>query len=213
MKNQIINKIKEEKIIAIIRGVYGDDCVKLGKLLADNGIHLMEVTFDMSKEDNTPTLSAIKRLSSEVDNVFVGAGTVTNLDYLNKAIDNGAKFIVSPDCNEEVIKETVSRGLVSLPGATTPTEVMQCVRAGADFVKLFPIGSFGAGYLKAVKAPLSSINLLAVGGVNEKNAGEFIKDGACGVGVGCVANKALIKDGKWDELEKLIKELKQSVNF
>ena len=211
MKQEIIEQIKSEKIIAIIRGVYGDDCVKLAKLLVENGIHIMEVPFDISKQDNSCTIDAIKRIKNEVPNVIVGAGTVVSVDLVNKAKDAGARIIVSPDSNEDVIRETIKYGLVSMPGAVTPTEIMFAKRCGADFVKLFPAYNLGPSYIKAVMAPINNVPLLAVGGVNEKNAFEFIKAGAVGVGVGCVANKKLIQDNDWETIEKIIKELKLNV--
>lgn len=154
MKQEIIECIKREKIIAIMRGVYGDDCIKLAKLLIENGIHIMEVPFDLSVEDNSNTINAIKRIKNEIPNVIIGAGTVVNVDLLNKAKDAGAQIIISPDSNEEVIKETIRSGMVSIPGAVTPTEVMFAKKCGADFIKLFPASNLGASYIKAITSPM-----------------------------------------------------------
>ena len=100
-----------------------------------------------------------------------------------------------------------------MPGAMTPTEIRQAYAAGADFVKVFPAGTLGSGYIKAIRGPLNNIPLLAVGGVSEKNAGEFMKAGCVGVGVGGnLVNKDWITQGQWDKITLLAKELCASVN-
>ncbi len=212
MRQDLIERIRREKIIAIIRGIYGDDCVKLANLLVEKGIHIMEVTFDLRSNDHSNTLDAIKRIENEVKGSVVGAGTVVSVELLNKAIETGACFIVSPDFNEEVIKQTIENGLVSIPGAATPTEIMSCMRAGADFVKIFPAANLGVGYIKAIRSPLSQVELVAVGGINESNVEDFLKIGVVGVGVGCVADKKLISENRWDELELKIENLVSKVN-
>ena len=137
----------------------------------------------------------------------MGAGTVTSLEMLEGAYNAGAKFIVSPDTNPEVIKATVEKGMVSMPGAMTPTEIITAYKCGADFVKVFPVLNLGADYIKAVRGPYNHIPLLAVGGVNEKNMGDFIKAGACGVGVGGnLVNKDWIAKGEFEKITELAKE-------
>ena len=136
-----------------------------------------------------------------------GAGTVTSLEMLELAKNAGAQFIVSPDTNEEVIKATVAGGMVSMPGALTPTEIVTAHRYGADFVKVFPTANLGASYIKAIRGPINHIRLLAVGGVNEKNIGEFLKAGVNGAGVGGnLVNKEWIKNGEFDKITALAKE-------
>ena len=145
--------------------------------------------------------------------MIFGAGTVTTLEMLELAKSAGAQFIVSPDTNEEVIKATVKNGMVSMPGAMTPTEILTAYRYGADFVKVFPTSNLGAAYIKAIRGPINHVRLLAVGGVNEKNIGEFIKAGACGAGVGGnLVNKEWIKAGKFDEITALSKEFVANAN-
>ena len=114
--------------------------------------------------------------------------------------------------NEAVIARTRELGMVSMPGALTPTEIVKAYNAGADIVKVFPIGNLGAGYLKAVKAPLSHIPMAAVGGVNEKNAADFIKAGAAGLGVGGnLVNKEWIANGEWDKITALAQAFTDAV--
>jgi 2-dehydro-3-deoxyphosphogluconate aldolase/(4S)-4-hydroxy-2-oxoglutarate aldolase len=206
MREQIIEKVLEHKIIAIVRGVYGEDCVNLAKALYKGGIKMMEVTFDQSKpECLNQTSDTVKMLVDEMgDKMAIGAGTVTSLAMLELAKNAGAQFIVSPDTNEKVIRATVEGGMVSMPGAMTATEVLTAYSYGADFVKLFPIGNLGSSYVKAISAPINHVRLLAVGGVNENNIKEFLDAGAVGAGVGGnLVNKKWIAAGEFDKITDL----------
>lgn len=209
MREQIIQKVLDKKIVAIVRGVYGEDCVNLARALCEGGIELLEVTFDQSKPESlNRTSDTIRQLVQALgDKMIFGAGTVTTLEMLELARKAGAQFVVSPDTNEEVIKATVAAGMVSMPGALTPTEIVTAHRYGADFVKLFPAGTQGTAYFKAVTAPLNHIRLLAVGGVNEKNIADFMAAGAVGAGVGGnLVNKTWIANGEFDKITALAKE-------
>lgn len=213
MREQIIQKVLEKKIVAIVRGVYGEDCVNLARALCEGGIELLEVTFDQSKPELLERTSDTIRMLNEHlgDRMLFGAGTVTSLEMLELAKGAGAQFIVSPDTNEAVIRATVAAGMVSMPGALTPTEIISAHSYGADFVKVFPAGTQGTGYLKAVTAPLNHIRLLAVGGVNEKNIADFLAAGAVGVGAGGnLVNKTWIANGEFDKITALAKEFTEN---
>lgn len=215
MREDIIQKVLSKKIIAIVRGIYGEDCVKLAQALFDGGIELMEVTFDQSKpQEFSRTSDTIRQLASCLgDKMAFGAGTVTSVDMLKMAKMAGAQFIVSPDTNEAVIKATVAGGMVSMPGAMTSTEILTAYSYGADFVKVFPTSSLGTAYLKAIRGPINHVRLLAVGGVNEKNIGEFLRAGADGVGVGGnLVNKEWIARGEFDKITALAKEFITNMN-
>lgn len=215
MRETIIEKVLEKKVIAIVRGVYGQDCLNLAKALHAGGVDLLEVTFDQSSPETlNRTSDTVKLLCDELGSEMIfGAGTVTTLEMLNLAIEAGAKFIVSPDINEEVIKATVAAGLVSMPGAMTPTEIVTAHRYGADFVKVFPTSNLGASYIKAVRGPLNHIRMLAVGGVNEKNIAEFMAAGVVGAGVGGnLVNKKWIADGEFDKITELAKTMIANAN-
>jgi len=210
MRDIIIQKVMDKKIVAIVRGVYGADCVNLAKALYAGGVEMMEVTFDQSKpEAFNRTSDTIAQLVQEMgDKMIFGAGTVTSLETLELARQAGAKFVVSPDTNEAVIKATVAAGMVSMPGAMTPTEILTAHEYGADFVKVFPTSGLGASYIKAVCGPINHVRLLAVGGVSEKNVGEFLKAGCVGAGVGGnLVNKEWIKNGEFEKITALAKEL------
>ena len=212
MKN-VVDIVQETKVVAIVRGL-GSGYEKLAQALFDGGIRAVEVTFN--QKDSTQwekTTNAIREIKALMgDKMAVGAGTVTTVELVQLAFDAGAEFIVSPDVNEDVIRRTKELGMVSMPGALTPTEVLQAHKAGADFVKVFPAGTLGSGYIKAIRGPLNHIRLLAVGGVSEKNAGEFMKAGCAGVGVGGnLVNKDWIAAGEFDKITELSRELCDSV--
>ncbi len=214
MREQIIQKVLERKIVAIVRGVYGEDCLNLAKALYEGGIELLEVTFDQSKPEALGrTSDTVKLLVEELgDKMAFGAGTVTSLEMVELAHQAGAQFIVSPNTNEAVIRATVEKGMVSMPGAMTATEVLDAYSYGADFVKLFPIGNLGASYVKAICAPINHVPMLAVGGVNEKNIKEFLDAGAVGAGVGGnLVNKAWIAAGEFDKITALAREFTQNI--
>ena len=215
MREEIIKKVLEKKVVAIVRGVYGEDCLKLAKALHAGGVDLLEVTFDQSKPESlSRTSDTVKLLCQELGEEMVfGAGTVTSLEMLKLAVDAGAKFIVSPDTNEEVIKATVAAGLVSMPGAMTPTEILTAHRYGADFVKVFPTSNLGAAYIKAICAPLNHIRLLAVGGVDEKNIAEFLAAGVVGAGIGGnLVNKKWIQSGEFEKITEVAKKIIANAN-
>ena len=151
----------------------------------------------------------IAQLVSQMgDKMIFGAGTVTSLQTLELAKNAGARFVVSPDTNEAVIKATVAAGMVSMPGAMTPTEILTAHEYGADFVKVFPTSGLGASYIKAVCGPINHVRLLAVGGVSEKNVAEFLKAGCVGAGVGGnLVNKEWIKNGEFEKITAVAKEL------
>ncbi len=212
MREDVIKIIEKEKIISIIRGIAPEDAVKVAKALYDGGIKLVEVTFDQSNPDKfINTVNAIKAIKEFAgDKMCVGAGTVITKEQVDLAYSAGAQYIVSPDTDEEVIKRTVELGMVSLPGSYTPSEAKKAHNAGADFVKVFPCSS--ASYIKAIKAPLSHIKFLAVGGVSVDNASEFIKAGAVGIGVGGnLVNKEWIKNGEFEKITKTAKQLVERI--
>lgn len=214
MRKQIIEKVLEHKIIAIVRGVYGEDCLKLAKALCEGGIKLLEVTFDQSKpEALNKTADTVKLLVEKLgDKMAFGTGTVTTLEMVELAKNAGAQFIVSPNTNEKVIRATVEAGMVSMPGAMTASEVLDAHEYGADFVKLFPVGNLGTSYVKALCAPINHVRMLAVGGVNEKNTKDFLAAGAVGVGVGGnLVNKEWIAAGEFDKITELARTFTENI--
>ena len=214
MKDQITELVLETKVIAIIRGL-DSGYEELVQAMYDGGIRAVEVTFNQKDpalwQKTTDAIRAIRALMG--NKMAVGAGTVTSVGLTELAYEAGAQFIVSPDTDPDVIRRTKELGMVSMPGALTPTEIKQAHKAGADFVKVFPAGNLGSGYIKAVRGPLNHIRLLAVGGISEKNAADFMKAGCVGLGVGGnLVNKEWIKNGEWDKITALAKEFMNAVN-
>ena len=214
MRENTIKKVLEEKVIAIVRGVDPEACMKVADALYAGGIRLMEVTFNQKDPASfKDTAEAISRISKAYEGkMLVGAGTVTTPELVEIAVEAGAKYIISPDTNVDVIRRTVELGAVSMPGALTPSEVLLAHRTGADFVKLFPVGNLGTAYVKALCAPISHVKMLGVGGINEDNAADFIKAGVVGVGVGGnLANKKWIEAGEFDKITEVAKKLVANV--
>ena len=217
-KEENLMNVKEEiarkRLIAIVRGLPGEQLEGLANALLSGGISLMEITFNQAKPETwAQTADGIAMLGKKfAGRILPGAGTVVTLEQLTMAYNAGAQYIISPNVDEEIIRRTKELGLVSLPGAFSATEIVTAYKAGADFVKVFPVGNLGPAYIKALKAPLSHIPLMAVGGVNEKNAAEFIKAGASGLGVGGnLVNKEWIANGEWDKITALAAEFVKAV--
>lgn len=207
-----VSTILESKVIAIVRGLDGG-YEPLAQAMYDGGIRAIELTFNQKDPtQHTKTTDGIRKIRELMgDKMLVGAGTVTSVELAEMAYEAGAQFIVSPDTDPDVIRRTKELGMVSMPGALTPSEIKQAHKAGADFVKVFPVGNLGSGYIKAVRGPLNHIRMLAVGGVSEKNVAEFIKAGCVGVGVGGnLVNKDWIANGEFDKIRALAQELCQN---
>ena len=214
MRETVINEICKQKVIAIVRGVSAQEAVDAAKALCEGGVTLIEVTFNQkSPESFVDTVKAIRSIKEQMgDKMLVGAGTVTTPELVEMAAEAGASYIISPDTDSAVIAKTRELGLVSIPGAYTPTEAKQAYNAGADFVKLFPCVGNAPAYVKAICAPLNHIRFLAVGGVNAENASDFLKAGALGVGVGGnLVNKDWIKAGEFDKIRDEAKKYVASV--
>ena len=216
MTQKIIDNVKQKKLIAIVRGMEPDYMLSLGQALYDGGIDMIEVTFNQSATDHyAATVKGIEILKEYFqDRVLVGAGTVLTTEQVDLAKAAGAGYIITPSTDPEVISYAKEQNLVAMPGALTPSEAVAAWKAGADFVKIFPAGNLGPAYLKAIRAPLSHIPFLAVGGINEKNIPDFLKAGAAGFGVGGnLVNKEWIMNGETDKITQLAKAFVQAVSM
>ena len=209
MSNSIIKSVEENKIIAIVRGVSRDALIPLAEALYEGGIRLLEITFCADgKASDTDTADNIAMLAKRFEGrMSIGAGTVLTESQVELVAKAGGKFIISPDTNQAVINKTKELGLVSIPGALTPSEITAAARAGADFVKLFPVTSLGPEYIKAVSAPLSHVKLLAVGGVDLGNIKTYLRAGVCGFGLGSnIVDKKLISASAFGSITALAKK-------
>ncbi len=206
------NIIDENKLIVIMRGLNEQQAVDCANAMYNGGVRLIEVTFDGSKPVNE-TGDIIKRLNKEFESkLFIGAGTVVTKAQLNCAKDAGAKYIISPNTDKKIIKLTKKMGIVSIPGALTPTEVLTAHNAGADYVKIFPIAAFNESYLKDLSGPVGYVKYMAVGGVDINNMHKFFKMGAMGVGIGGgIVNKEYIKSGQFDKITEMARDFTNKI--
>ena len=210
MKEEIEKTVREKRIVAIVRGFAPDICLKLAEAYAKGGIGLVEVTFNQrAPETWKDTATAIKAIRERfAGTVRVGAGTVLTEAQLSMCIDAGGEYMITPNVNVSLIRSCVAKGLVAMPGAMTPSEAVDAWEAGASFVKIFPAGSLGPGYVKAICAPLSHIPFLAVGGISPDNVADFIRAGCVGAGVGGnLTNKEWIASGAWDKVAEVARLL------
>ena len=213
-KQQMIDIIKREKLIVIVRNIPSEKIVALAESMINGGINCMEVTLDQQSDDNYKnTLQSISVLCETFgDKLFVGVGTAMTAQQVKLSAQAGAKYVISPNVCREVIEETNKHNLVSIPGALTPTEIADAYSFGADFVKVFPISNIGVDYFKAIKAPLSHIPLLAVGGVRPEIIKDYSLAGACGFGVGGnLVNKQWIADNRFDLLSNEARRYRDAV--
>ena len=176
-------------LVAILRGLEPERALDVAWALLDAGFDILEVPM------NSPNpVGSIEKIAAALgDKALVGAGTVLTTAQVDELADCGAQLVVSPNCNPAVISHTAKRGMVSLPGVLTPSEMFAAIEAGATGLKIFPAELFSAAGVKAAKAVLPShIPVYVVGGINAGNMGEFLAAGAAGFGMG----SAVFKPGK-----------------
>jgi len=211
MNKEVIEKsVRDTRIIAIIRGFEPEVCLHLAEAYYEGGIRMVEVTFNQKEPSSWPqTAAAIRSIRERFGaDLHAGAGTVLNVEQLTMMQDAGGEYMITPNVKPDLIRECVRRGLVAMPGALTPSEAVDAWDAGASFVKIFPAGSLGPAYVKAVRAPLSHIPFLAVGGISPDNVADFMKAGCVGAGVGGnLTNKEWIAAGSWDKIAATARSL------
>ena len=173
-------RIEREGIVAVIRLDQAALLSRVVEALVAGGVHAIEVTMTVPG-----AIESIRRLAASAsDDVLLGAGTVLDPDTARRAIDAGARFVVSPVFRPALIEACHAAGMPALPGCYSPTEILAAWDAGADIVKVFPAGGLGPAFFKDVRAPLPQVKLMPTGGVSIDNAGEWIRAGAVAVGVG-----------------------------
>jgi 2-dehydro-3-deoxyphosphogluconate aldolase / (4S)-4-hydroxy-2-oxoglutarate aldolase len=178
---EVIKQIKDTGVIPVVRASSADEAMRAIDAIREGGISILEIT--MTVPGAVALIEQVSKLYGDV--ATVGAGTVLDPETATACISAGAKFVVSPALNLDTIACCQRHDVAVMPGALTPTEVVQAWNAGADFVKVFPAGAVGGpSYLKALKAPLPQIELVPTGGVSLKTAADFIKAGAAALGVG-----------------------------
>lgn len=191
-KAEVIEKIIAGGVLPVVRAESRDEARKVIEAIVKGGISIIEITMTV------PDAVSLIREVSGSEGLLIGAGTVMDPETARDCIDAGAKFIISPALNFETITYCNQEGIVVIPGALTPTEVVNAWNAGADFVKIFPADSMGgAKYLRSLKAPLPHIRLIPTGGVIQETAADFIRAGAEAVGVGAdLCDLKAIREGR-----------------
>jgi len=207
-RKELLSRLKECAVAAVVRS---DDTAKaLAAVQAcfDGGVKAIEITFTVPEP-----LKTIKAVRDKFgDKVLLGAGTVLTVKEADDAIKAGARFIVSPVTDLDVVKFCNSKDVAVMPGAMTPTEIYSAWRAGADWVKVFPASMFGPKYFKAIKAPLPQVPIMPTGGVSAENAGEWLAAGAEALAVGGeLVDKKAMQDGRFEVITKNAQALMAAV--
>ncbi|MBZ4666336.1 bifunctional 4-hydroxy-2-oxoglutarate aldolase/2-dehydro-3-deoxy-phosphogluconate aldolase [Mahella sp.] len=207
---EVVGNIKNERIIAIIRGIDDAHIERTIEALLKGGISIMEITM------NTP--GAIDMIKNMVQrwgsDIMIGAGTVMTPQAAYDAISAGAQFIVCPHTDKRIIDLAKAMGKAVLPGAMTPTEIATAMQSGADLIKLFPAATLGPSYVKQLLGPFNDVPFIAVGGINIDNAYSFIQAGAVGLGIGGeLVNRQMIYQDKYDSVTELARTFIESVSI
>jgi len=209
---EVLAKIIEEGVVPVIRVSSAGEAFEVAKAIKEGGITVIEVTMTVPG-----AIDVIKEVSQKFgQEVLLGAGTILDPETARMALLNGARFLVTPALNLEVIKMSNRYSAVVIPGALTPTEILTAWEAGADLVKVFPIAQVGGpAYIRAIQGPLPHIPLVPTGGVNLQNAGEFIKAGAAAIAAGGeLVDKKAVAEKKYSVIvanaQKFLGEVKKA---
>ena len=208
-KAEVIQHIKDTGIIPVVRATSADEAMRAIDAIREGGISVLEITMTVPG-----AIKVIEQVSQRYGkDALVGAGTVLDPEIAEACISSGAQFVVSPALNLETIACCRRLDVAVMPGALTPTEVVQAWNAGADFVKVFPAGAVGgASYLKALKAPLPQIELVPTGGVSIITAPDFIRAGAAALGVGTdLVDIEALREGQAAHITERAKQFLQIV--
>ncbi|WP_141501911.1 bifunctional 4-hydroxy-2-oxoglutarate aldolase/2-dehydro-3-deoxy-phosphogluconate aldolase [Paenibacillus luteus] len=206
--NDMLKLLLQHKIVAILRGIEDKDADAAAQALIDGGIHMMEITM------NTNGAAAMIEgwRTKFGGKAAVGAGTVTDVALAEQAVAAGAQYLISPNLDEEVIAFGRERGLSVWPGVMTPTEIVKAWKAGADAVKIFPMGTLGIGYLQEIRGPLNEIPMIATGGVDLHNIADYFKAGANAVGMGSkLVNMQWVREGRFDLITERARQFTEAV--
>ena len=207
-KKQIVAKVEELGLLAVIRGPSADLTVKMVEALVAGGVLGIEITY------STPDAEGVVRtLAGKFgDRILLGMGTVTEPAQVERAKAAGARYLVSPVCDPDLIRAMVASGLPVMAGCLTPTEIFQTYKLGADVIKIFPGSLAGPSNIKAVHGPLPEIPMMPTGGVSADNVKDWFDAGAIAVGAGSnLCPPALAKAGQFEEITKISAEFVQVI--
>jgi 2-dehydro-3-deoxyphosphogluconate aldolase/(4S)-4-hydroxy-2-oxoglutarate aldolase len=207
-KTEMLEKVKELGLLAVIRGPSAELTVKMVEALIAGGVLGIEITY------STPNAEQVVRTLSKMfgSHIVLGMGTLTKPEQTLSAKEAGANYLVSPVCEPGLVKSMVDSGLLTMAGALTPTEVLQAYNLGSDVVKIFPGSLGGPAYVKALKGPFPYIPMMPTGGVSANNVAEWFATGVVAVGAGSeLCPPQLAKEGKFDEITRRAAEFIQVV--
>jgi 2-dehydro-3-deoxyphosphogluconate aldolase / (4S)-4-hydroxy-2-oxoglutarate aldolase len=197
-KEEVRARIEELAIVPAVRASNKEDALFAAEAVSRGGIPIVELTMTVPK-----ATELIAHLIKKHPHMVVGAGTVLDLETAHACLAAGAKFITSPGLDLEIVAFAVKAGVIVMPGVLTPSEIIAAVKAGADFVKIFPCSLVGGvDYLHALKAPFPKVKFIAAGGVNQQTAGKYLAAGATAVGIGTdlIPPRAIaIREAHWIE--------------
>ncbi|HJW90175.1 MAG TPA: bifunctional 4-hydroxy-2-oxoglutarate aldolase/2-dehydro-3-deoxy-phosphogluconate aldolase [Anaerolineales bacterium] len=207
-KEQVLSRLKEIGLIAVIRGPSPELTVQMVEALVAGGVLGIEITY------STPKAAEVVRTLDQKygERIVLGMGTLVKPEQAEEAKAAGARFLVSPVCEPELGRAMIATGLAIMIGAITPTEVYQAYCLGSDVVKIFPGSLVGPAYIKSLKGPFPYIPMMPTGGVSATNVGEWFAAGVFGVGAGselCPTN--LAKEGRFDEITRRAEEFMRAV--
>lgn len=196
-------------IVGILRNISMEDVGRILPLYEQAGLTTVEITM------NTPHAEEIIHctVARHAGRLNVGAGTVCDVDELERALNAGAQFIVTPVLDEQVVIACVQRRIPVFPGAYTPSEILKAWTIGASMVKIFPATSLGHSYIKDLKGPLPQIKLMPVGGIDLDNCADFMAAGADALGIGGkLFDKKLIEGRNWESLQAHFEMYVEKIN-
>jgi 2-dehydro-3-deoxyphosphogluconate aldolase/(4S)-4-hydroxy-2-oxoglutarate aldolase len=187
-------------IIGIMRNIPREYTESIGHVYQQSGLTCLEVTMNSAGAEET----IASLVNTYGDKLNIGAGTVCTIDDLEKALNAGAQFIVTPIVNEDVISTCAAQKVPVFPGAYTPTEIYKAWRLGATMVKVFPATTLGTGYIREVLGPLNHISLVPTGGINLENFTGYLAAGAKAVGIGShLFPKDILESENWNKLQEI----------
>jgi 2-dehydro-3-deoxyphosphogluconate aldolase / (4S)-4-hydroxy-2-oxoglutarate aldolase len=197
-KQEVCVRIVELAIVPAVRASTDEDALFAAEAVSRGGLPIVELTMTVPKANEL-----IAHLVKKHPHMIVGAGTVLDIETARASLAAGAKFITSPGLDLEVVKFAVQAGVAVIPGVLTPSEIIAAVKAGADFVKIFPCSQVGGvDYLRALKFPFPKVSFIAAGGVNQQTAEQYLMAGATAVGIGAdlIPPRAIaIREADWIE--------------
>jgi 2-dehydro-3-deoxyphosphogluconate aldolase/(4S)-4-hydroxy-2-oxoglutarate aldolase len=207
--DEVVRRIAEIGVVPVVRASSVTEATRAVEAICAGGIPLVEITMTVPN-----AVTVIREVAQQYGNrVLIGAGTVTSADQAESCVRAGAEFLVSPGLAVPVLSVARVSEKLAIPGALTPTELMNAQEQGARLVKIFPCGNVGgAKYLRALKGPFPNASLIPTGGVNAANAGEFIAAGAFALGVGAdLVDAAALREGNLEKITASARELVQAI--